>query len=71
MRILAALLIALCALSSGVFAQPGDPRLKPLYDAHRWFQLRNAVNRDGANLFYQAAIEAAFNQPHPNQTPPP
>lgn len=63
MRILAALLIALCALSSGVFAQPGDPRLKPLYDAHRWFQLRNAVNRDGANLFYQAAIESAFNQP--------
>jgi predicted aspartyl protease len=63
MRLRAALLIALATLPFGVLAQPGDPQLKPLYDAHRWFQLRTAVARTGAQLFYQIAVESSFNQP--------
>jgi predicted aspartyl protease len=62
MRNPVAFLIVLSALPLLVLAQPGDPQLKHLYDSHRWFQLRTAVARTGAPLFYQAAIEAAFNQ---------
>jgi predicted aspartyl protease len=62
MRLPAALLIALTTLSIGALAQPPNPYLKPLYDAHRWFQLRTAVARTSAPFFYQAAVEAAFNQ---------
>jgi predicted aspartyl protease len=63
MRVPAALLVALATLSAGALAQPASPQLKPLYDAHRWFELRNAVARTGAPVFYQIAVEAAFNQP--------
>ena len=63
MRLPTALLIALSTLPIGVLAQPGDPQLKPLYDAHRWFELRNAVARTGVPVFYQIAVESAFNQP--------
>ena len=63
MRLPTALLIALSTLPIGVLAQPANPQLKPLYDAHRWFELRNAVARPGAPVFYQIAVESAFNQP--------
>jgi len=63
MRIPVALLIVFSALPLRVLAQPPDPQLKLLYDAHRWFQLRTAVARTRAPLFYRAAVEAAFNQP--------
>ena len=63
MRLPTALLIALSTLPIGVLAQPANPQLKPLYDAHRWFELRNAVARTGAPVFYQIAVESAFNQP--------
>jgi Aspartyl protease len=63
MRVPAALLIALTTLSVAALAQPPNPYLKPLYDAHRWFQLRTAIVRPNAPFFYKAAVEAAFNQP--------
>ena len=63
MRVPAAILIAFTTLSTGALAQPANPQLKPLYDAHRWFELRNAVARTGVPVFYQIAVESAFNQP--------
>jgi predicted aspartyl protease len=63
MRLPAALLVALTTLSTGALAQPPNPQLKPLYDAHRWFELRNAVAHPGAPVFYEIAVESAFNQP--------
>jgi predicted aspartyl protease len=53
---------AFLALSSLCFGAPADDvSLKALYDAHRWFELRDAVARGGAPLFYQGAVACAFN----------
>ncbi|MGD0734616.1 MAG: pepsin/retropepsin-like aspartic protease family protein [Terracidiphilus sp.] len=62
MRIPAALLIVAVTLPAGLNGQPETPPLKALYDAHRWFELRDVLIRTSAPLFYQAAVEAAFNQ---------
>jgi hypothetical protein len=37
------------------------PDLKSLYDAHRWFALRDAVRKTHAPFFYRAAVACAFN----------
>lgn len=52
-------------LSSLCFGAPADDvSLKALYGAHRWFELREAVARGGAPLFYQGAVACAFNDLH-------
>src|SRR5262249_19071199 len=35
--------------------------LRALYDAHRWFSLRDAIAHHDAPLFYRGVVEAAFN----------
>lgn len=50
------LLFTLC-----INARGDDSALKPLYDGHRWFELRDAVNKGGASPFYQGASACAFN----------
>ncbi len=46
----------------GVRADSATP--KSLYDSHRWFELRDSVDKDGASAFYQGAVACAFNDPH-------
>ena len=63
MRILVAWL-ALLALTQTCPAADNDrPDLKSLYDARRWFDLREAVTK-GAPVFYQGAVACAFNDLH-------
>ncbi|HEY6372120.1 MAG TPA: aspartyl protease family protein [Candidatus Sulfotelmatobacter sp.] len=63
-RVVAALL-AIVVLSSRCFAAASDgARLKALYDAHRWFELRDAVAKGNAPLFYQGAVACAWNDLH-------
>lgn len=57
---LAFLLIA--PLSSA--AENDGARLKSLYDSRRWFELRDAVAKGGAYVFYQGAVACAFNHLH-------
>jgi predicted aspartyl protease len=58
-------LLALLVLSSLSFALPADEvGLKTLYDGHRWFELRDAVAKGAAPLFYQGAVACAFNDLH-------
>ena len=38
-----------------------DANLKSLYDAHRLFDLRDAVEKGGASVFYQGAVACVFN----------
>jgi predicted aspartyl protease len=40
--------------------QQGE-NLKSLYDAHRWFELRDAVAKGGAPAFYQGVVACALN----------
>jgi hypothetical protein len=40
----------------------GSADLKGLYDAHRWFALREAIQKNDAPALYRGAVEAAFNQ---------
>lgn len=62
------LVAALCAflvLSPRCFGRASDEvSLKALYDAHRWFELRDAVAKGGAPLFFQGAVTCAFNDLH-------
>src|ERR1035438_2409264 len=54
--------LSLLALSQTCLAVDNDrPDLKSLYDAHRWFALRDAVHKTGAPLFYRDAVECVFN----------
>jgi tetratricopeptide (TPR) repeat protein len=41
-----------------------DASLKSLYDAHRWFELRDYVASNSAPWFYQGAVACAFNDLH-------
>jgi predicted aspartyl protease len=60
-----AALLALIVFSSRSFAAASDDAsLKALYDAHRWFELRDAVAKGNAPLFYQGAVACAFNDLH-------
>lgn len=59
-----ALYVLLCAvivftICSAAYGQA--PSLKTLYQAHRWFELRDSVEKHGAPPFYQGAVACAFN----------
>lgn len=41
-----------------------DATLKSLYDAHRWFELRESVGKDPTRAFYLGAVACAFNDLH-------
>jgi hypothetical protein len=50
------------AATCGVTAAPqGSPDLRALYDAHRWFALRDAIAHGQAPLLYRGVVEAVFN----------
>ncbi len=51
---LSLLLIAVAA------ARAAGPSLREIYDAHRWFDLRQAVRAQRAPLFYRSAVAYAF-----------
>jgi hypothetical protein len=58
------MLIALCALLFLPFcltAVAEDATLKSLYDGHRWFELRDVVEKHGGPAFYRGAVACAFN----------
>ena len=38
-----------------------DASLKSLYDGHRWFELRDLLEKNHAPAFYQGAVACAFN----------
>jgi predicted aspartyl protease len=42
-------------------ARNDEPNPKSLYDAHRWFELRDLVAKTAAHVFYQGAVACAFN----------
>ena len=52
-RILASALLCLAANK--------DSTLRSLYDTRQWFQMRDAISKDGAAAFYQGAVACAFN----------
>ena len=59
-----ALLLALCSVLTFAFyinARGDHASLKSLYDAHRWFELRDNLATGGASVFYQGAVACAFN----------
>src|SRR5215472_12561560 len=63
-RIGAAVLAALCSLLLFTFCidvHGDDSSLKSLYDGHRWFELRDFIEKEGASAFYQGAVGCAFN----------
>jgi hypothetical protein len=54
--------LGLLALSHMCLAVDNDrPDLKSVYDAHRWFALRDAVRKTDAPLFYRGAVACVFN----------
>lgn len=60
-----ALLVAYCffLIAPRSFGAPDESlTLKSLYDAHRWFELRDAVAKGGAADFYEGAVACAFNR---------
>ena len=64
LRIRAAVLVALCSLLLFTFCidvHGDDSSLKSLYDGHRWFELRDFIEKEGASAFYQGAVACAFN----------
>jgi predicted aspartyl protease len=60
MRTLAAICIFLF-VQPCFAAVPDRPDLRALYDARRWFELRDAVAKGGAPVFYQGVVACAFN----------
>ena len=57
-------LAALCLLTLLAFCigtQGAEASLKSLYDGHRWFELRDVVQKGGASAFYEGAVACAFN----------
>jgi predicted aspartyl protease len=62
---LVAALWAFLVLSPRCFGGASDEvSLKALYGGHRWFELRDAVAKGGAPLFYHGAVACAFNDLH-------
>jgi hypothetical protein len=49
------LILSTCLLSE---VQGSD--LKALFDSHKWFELRDAVNQPGALALYKCAVACAF-----------
>lgn len=60
-KVVAALWAFLLFSSRCFSAASNEASLRALYDAHRWFELRDAVAKDAAPLFYQGAVACAFN----------
>jgi Aspartyl protease len=58
---LSAMLCSLCFLAFCTNVRADDTSLKSLYDGHRWFDLRDAVAKGGASLFYQGVVACVFN----------
>jgi hypothetical protein len=52
--------VLLLGLSTCLAASQGVPDWKALYDGHRWFELRDAVDRTAPAL-YRGAVACAFN----------
>jgi len=57
---------ACCVLSAcfALGASNDGTSLKSLYESHRWFELRDSVQKGAAPLFYQGAVACAFNDLH-------
>ena len=53
----------LLGLSTWLAASPRVPDVKALYDGHRWFALRDALDRTAPAL-YRGAVACAFNDVH-------
>lgn len=62
--------ISACLVLGSFFLLPSTPfasaadeeaNLKSLYDAHRWFELRDSVRKGSTPAFYQGAVACAFN----------
>jgi len=51
-----------CSVCIG--APADEASLKSLYDRRRWFELRDAVAKGGAPVFYQGVVACAFNDTH-------
>jgi Aspartyl protease len=71
LRIRPALFSALCALILFMpcsSARGEGVRLKSLYEEHRWFELRDFVEKHGAPAFYRGAVACAFNDLHRCET---
>jgi predicted aspartyl protease len=63
-RIGPALSVVLCSLLFFAFctsARANDATLKPLYDGHRWFELRDSVEKQNVSAFYLGVVACAFN----------
>jgi hypothetical protein len=46
---------------AGVARASDAPALKPLYDQHRWFELREAIKDQDAPPLYKGTVASAFN----------
>jgi hypothetical protein len=55
-----ATLIGLLILTGWVTSREA-PVLRPLYDQHRWFELRDAVKGQEVAPLYKGAVASAFN----------
>jgi hypothetical protein len=55
--------LTLLGLSTCPVASTGVPDMKALYDEHRWFALREALDRTTPTL-YRGAVACAFNDVH-------
>jgi predicted aspartyl protease len=62
-KMLAILAEGYCILSACFAFGAGrdSASLKSLYESHRWFALRDSVQKGAAPLFYQGAVACAFN----------
>src|SRR5262249_43161080 len=63
-RKLSAILVsALCVFLASFChgAARDDASLKSLYDAHRWFELRDAVEKGTAPIFYRGIVACVFD----------
>jgi hypothetical protein len=64
MRTFVACLVLLALPQICLGANNDRSDLKSLYDAHRWFELRDSVAKGDAPVFYQGAVACAFNDLH-------
>jgi hypothetical protein len=58
----------LLGLSTCLAASTRVPDLKALYEGHRWFALRDALDRT-APVFYRGAVACGFNDVHDCERP--
>ena len=54
------LAVLLLGLTTCLMASAGGPDVKALYDGHRWFELRDALERT-TPVLYRGAVACAFN----------